>query len=116
MDRLYPNLEEIRQQARCSTGPGWWHIIDRILEKIAESEPYAANINPMNVEIKEKYGTLRIYILHDSFRNPGRIEELIDSAEKESSRTCEECGIPGKTRSIHDWYTTLCEECAALKE
>ena len=115
MKTLYPNLEEIRQQARCSTGPGWWPIIDRLLADIAESEPSAAGIDPINVEIKEKYGELRIYILHDSFQNPGHVEELIRSAENESSRTCEECGRPGTLHTVHGWDTTLCEECASKK-
>ena len=115
MKTLYPNLEEIRQQARYTIGPGWWHIIDRVLTDIAETEPDAAAIEPANVEIKEKYGTLRIYILHDSFRDPAHIESLIDSAEEESSRTCEECGRPGTLHTIHGWDSTLCENCASKK-
>lgn len=41
-----------------------------------------------------------------------RIEALIDSAEQESTVTCERCGSPGELHHNHGWYQTLCDACA----
>jgi hypothetical protein len=39
-----------------------------------------------------------------------RIDALIDAAEEESARTCEECGAPGLLRqSGRGWLRTTCE-------
>ena len=46
------------------------------------------------VLVKEKLGTLRFYVSHHS----DAIDERIAEAQKESSRTCEVCGQPGKQR------------------
>jgi hypothetical protein len=58
------------------------------------------------VQIKEKYGTLRLY--HhggDSY-----CEGVIDMAEAMSAVTCEQCGNPGKSTG-GGWISTLCEGC-----
>ena len=109
---LPPNLEEIREDGRLGIGPGWWPILDRVLEEIAETEPKADEINPSSVEIKEKYGGLRIYIAH-RFQDSGHITKLLQEAEEVSLCTCEECGRPGAERDVNGWITTLCSECFA---
>lgn len=57
------------------------------------------------VQIKEKFGSLRIYI----YGGDEYIEGVIDMAEDMSYMTCEKCGNPG-TPSKTGWIKVLCEE------
>ena len=62
---------------------------------------------PKIAQIKEKFGTLRIYV--DNFSE--KYSTVIDYAEQMSEVTCEECGNAGKTYEM-DWFKTLCKEHA----
>lgn len=61
---------------------------------------------PCAAQVKEKFGTLRYYM---TFYNED-VEMEISKAEKLSSKTCESCGAPGKTRD-GGWIRTLCDTC-----
>lgn len=80
---------------------GWQHIVDEALEKIKSIEP-----NFEVFQIKEKFGELRIY------GGPGNEEvwKIIDDATTQSLKTCEVCGKPGKLRTDHGWWKTVCDE------
>ena len=59
------------------------------------------------VQVKEKYGTLRLYTNYvDDY-----IDGVVNMAESMSAYTCETCGVPGKTTGT-SWYYTLCRRCA----
>jgi hypothetical protein len=59
-------------------------------------------------QIKEKFGTLRVYTnFTDDY-----CDGVITMAESMSARTCEECAQPGK-QTVEGWIKTLCEECEA---
>lgn len=60
-------------------------------------------------QVKEKFGGLRFYAGGIS----SAMREFIDEAEKESFRTCEDCGAPGQTYRADGWILTRCELCAA---
>jgi hypothetical protein len=80
---------------------GWYAILDELFSKmIATGEPIEV------VQVKEKYGTLRVYITGAS----EAIYDMIDVAEEESSKTCEACGGPGKLCG-KGWVQTLCVKC-----
>lgn len=57
-------------------------------------------------QIKEKYGGLRFYV----GAAPEWLWRKIDQAEKDSYKTCELCGEPGKLRGVA-WVQTLCDKC-----
>jgi hypothetical protein len=69
-------------------------------------EEYKA-VMPVIQQVKEKFGTLRIYV---SNMDP-YMEGLIDMAEEMSEHICEECGNKGLLYTIH-WNKTLCEKHA----
>lgn len=78
-------------------GDGWEPIIRRLSEKL----------EPMGViatQVKEKFGGLRFYI----DQGTDEAYAAIDEAERESYRTCEECGQPGKPRQ-GGWIVTVCD-------
>jgi hypothetical protein len=62
---------------------------------------------PKICQIKEKFGTLRVYV--DNLTP--YVDGIIDMAESMSEITCEECGNLGKTYTI-GWHKTLCYEHA----
>ncbi len=83
-------------------GDGWFEIIwDLCIALEAKvKEPFEV------LQVKEKYGTLRCYV-------NGATEEvydLINDAEKKSSRTCELCGKAGKECG-GGWIVTRCPNC-----
>ena len=84
------------------------NIIEKFCEKISPLVKDFPEDDPlMFVQVKEKFGTLRIYMTH--------YNELIDEATKEaeeaSAITCEECGEPGSYRDDRYWKVTECDEC-----
>ena len=82
---------------RFQCGVGWYKILWRLC---VDMEPLVAELEQETgesfevVQVKEKLGTLRFYVSHHS----DAINERIADASKESSRTCEVCGQPGKQR------------------
>lgn len=89
-------------------GDGWYNLIWRLSEKLEPliaAQPEAERA--VAAQVKEKFGTLRFYL--DS--STDEMEKLIDVAEDESAKTCEECGASGILRS-GGWLRTLCDGCA----
>lgn len=83
-------------------GPGWCDLLDATLGWIAEAQPRAwwkAS------QIKEKFGTLRIY----SNASSAWISSVIDAAEHLSGHVCDVCGAPGRTRG-RGWVSTRCDD------
>lgn len=66
--------------------PGWNNIVLDLCEKIKPFVDESFEIYDM----KEKWCQLRIY--HSS--NDSRVEQLVNEAEKESSKICGNCGNP----------------------
>ena len=85
-----------------SVGAGWAQLVQEVFSKM---EQLGNNIKI--VQVKEKYGGLRIYtnVMHDEF------EKVILDVERRSYTICDTCGVPGKLRS-GGWYRTLCDEHA----
>lgn len=76
---------------------GWYSRIKYAFQKIEK----ARTIEPSSVfyllQVKEKFGTLRIYYHYDCSENLGKIfDALIKEAELESMKICEFCGKEGK--------------------
>jgi hypothetical protein len=113
-------FKEYRIEDYYSTGKGWFKLVKPILEAVDKyNRDHKENIyNDRKIEvidIKEKWGGLRIYL---SYYLP-ELESLIDKAEKLSYKTCEECGTTENvtTEQVTGWYRTLCENCRKeLKE
>jgi len=60
-------------------------------------------------EIKEKYGSMRLY----NFGATQEINEIIEKYEYISQFVCEECGKPAEKESINGWVGYYCSDCAA---
>ena len=78
-------------------GDGWKRLVDPIID--------LANKKGIHItQIKEKFGTLRVYT--DTIDR--ELDELIQVMEEKSEYVCEVCGDVGKIRS-GGWIKTLCD-------
>ena len=83
-------------------GDGWFDIIYQLSKKISEIDPKCRA-----QQVKEKFGGLRFYISGGN----EKIDELINLAEEESYKTCENCGSKENVSQTDGWIKTLCENC-----
>ena len=58
-------------------------------------------------QVKSKFGGLRFYV---STSNE-KINDLIDFAERDSYKVCENCGSREGVTSEGSWVMTLCTDC-----
>ena len=86
------------------TGPGCWPLIESTLDSI-QKRKLAENLKTEVVQIKEKFGLLRIYC-RNSDEHIDTV--LVHNAEVRSSRICEACGQPGTNRPETGYYV-FCE-------
>ena len=83
---------------------GWFDLIYRLSKDLNEMEDLPEGFEI--IQVKEKFGSLRVY---PNYGNE-KIYDRINQAEKEASETCEVCGKSGELRE-GGWMRTLCEEC-----
>jgi len=98
-------------------GDGWLPILEDLFEKIDQEVKKAALSSFKVIQVKEKFGGLRVYVSEGN----DSIEALIDAASSKAAVTCEDCGKPGQWRTLnkgkfHGWLRTQCDECFAVRE
>lgn len=87
---------------------GWFKIVDDALEKLQEENVLSLpNKKSKIMQIKEKFGVMRMYITNTSETK----QNIIFSAESNSRKTCMVCGEEGVLRE-YKWRRTLCNEHA----
>lgn len=115
-------------------GPGWRPLLTELHEELVSSG-YDYEV----LQVKEKWGRLRVYISVDGEAHPffdlmipgyGSVTGIADkesgenwnsamvivhSYEHRSATICEECGEPGELRTDRPWIRTLCEGCADVR-
>lgn len=84
----------------CEHGDGWESIVRRMCDILSQDASVRLT------QVKEKYGTLRVYHSGGNDFHLG----VIAMAEAMSGYTCERCGQPGHTRGT-GWLYTLCDGC-----
>ena len=103
------SLEEFLTFRFCDRG---W---DRILREMFQ-ELFTAGWDGRISQIKEKYGTLRVYLGFDEqYNGYDDLYAIIFKYEKLSETVCEVCGADGaKLRTMKDgrsWIKTNCDIC-----
>jgi len=83
-------------------GDGWFGLL---LEASIELEKFDVQA----VQVKEKFGTLRLYLAGPDSRDE-RVNAIVRRAEQRSSVECEDCGAAGERRG-GGWIRTLCDNC-----
>jgi hypothetical protein len=81
-----------------------WRLCEDLQPLVAAFEE-ASSIQFKILQVKEKFGGLRVYVndANDAIR------QRIETAALESFHTCEICGQPGELRE-ESWIKTLCDE------
>ena len=83
---------------------GWEDLITRLCERLVTLDLPDLRV----VQVKEKFGTLRFYVVGGN----DEVSAMIRQSEEESSETCEWCGAQGDLRKSERGYLlTLCETC-----
>lgn len=80
-------------------GKGWEKLYQPVID---EAKRTGASV----LQVKEKFGTLRLYLGGAS----EQLYKMRDEAEERSATTCEKCGDVGKLRG-KGWLVTLCDKC-----
>jgi len=87
-------------------GDGWYHLIDNICFLISQyNKQHECYV--FLTQIKQKFGTLRIYT---SAKND-YISGIITMAETISDLICEECGVTDDIGRTTDYIMNICESC-----
>ena len=84
-------------------GPGWAPFVQILLDELQRD-------GVKILQVKEKFGQLRVYGKEGEGTNVPHIETLIRAACYLASHTCATCGKEGELRSDLDWKQVLCEE------
>jgi hypothetical protein len=113
-DRFSRYMDDV---SHLEVGEGWLLIIDSMFDGVkrclADADLPAEVVR--FTQIKEKFGTLRVYWNFDyDLEIPENvrtdIQAIVDHVEDLSACTCETCGVPGELRS-GSWIKTLCDGC-----
>lgn len=92
-----------------NTMKGWSAIIQELYVKL---EKFDISI----IEIKEKWGVLRIiydFEGNDNDEDRKKIREILQEAEDKSSVICELCGKDAELKNIDGWLKTYCNDCTS---
>lgn len=92
----------------CEHSDGWFGII-RGLCLCIDKHVSQKNIDFKFAQIKEKFGTLRVYC----YGADDYINGVIRMAEEMSAITCEVTGLPGRMCRKGHWYRTLSDQQAS---
>lgn len=101
--RLYPPHIDV--------GRGWYPILIALDAELTDIDP-----DLRYVQIKERYGGLRVYTTKPSPENWSAVRRAKRRAQSAALATCESCGRAGTMHSRLGWYRTLCGSCAAESE
>ena len=93
----------------CECGDGWYGLIEQVCLDIKYLK------TPIEwTQIKEKFGGLRMYFRFLGYPKQAEVDEVykvIDRAEEQSFKICEQCGEVGKRQTDHYWVRTECDAC-----
>lgn len=95
-------------------GPGWHKLIRETCDKIAALEPPDFKF----VQIKEKFGGLRLYAQGNTGEKTQEIYQILHDAEDASYCICEECGETEGVQNLagkYGWLKSLCPQCHAAR-
>lgn len=89
-------------------GDGWFNLIYDLSDKITQfGKKNKIKPFPEVLQVKEKFGKLRFYML----KHNDDIDKLINEAEEESSKICFNCGSKENITKTKEYNISLCKEC-----
>lgn len=101
--KFFPVKEDGTVQISISCWDGWFPLLEEFFQKLA-----ALNQPVQILQIKEKFGGLRIYLSNSN----EEISDLVEATIAKANNTCEMCGEKGEVMSSHGWLRCICPACA----
>lgn len=93
-----------REYAKMCVDNGWHSLVDEAFDLIEKEEGVTV------VQVKEKFGELRIYTEESS----ESLRQAIHEIEYKSCSICESCGMPASPKKLGWWIKTICESCERI--
>ena len=108
-EQLYNNFEDLFCHAfwGFAVGPGWFDLIADFVVKLdshLRRNPDMMREEYIIMQVKEKFGSLRIYLHSSDFY----INSLIAETEKRAADSCTICGE--KVEKVFGVWSTMCEK------
>ena len=103
---IVPYLEEKAETWKHSVGPGWHPLIERFAKNV-DYRVSKGEMPPVEFsQIKEKFGTLRIYT-----QGGNELTSILEAfVEDLSGYYCEDCGKLATMGNKQGWFRTTCED------
>jgi hypothetical protein len=120
---VYPEMFGGSGKIEFNIEPGWFEIFKEAVIRIKDHDDslnslilQAGYVEDKRVtrilQIKENSGSIRLHISEPS----NALSGIISNLERESSRTCQNCGSKNNIGSFsYTWTKTLCSGCAKKK-
>lgn len=86
-------------------GPGWFPLIETFCALLHDNNENPENAKVLIKNLVSKFGSLRIMLSEAS----PQVRAWIEFAERQSCKTCEICGGPGRIIYEAGWQRTRCE-------
>lgn len=100
-------LEEFLKKE--TVGPGWNDLLREMFDRL-----FTQGWNGDLLQVKEKFGGLRVYLAHNFDDNhlARLLLDLVKEYENRSLTICELCGgFPATVRIYQGWRKTHCDQC-----
>lgn len=103
LQRDYPLLFTKLSYIEC--GSGWYGILRELCRSLYNHVMKEHGEPVYFTQIKEKFGTLRVYVDGGDQIS----SSLIREAEQKSAKVCEKCGKAGRLRKTKGWVFSRCD-------
>jgi len=90
---------------------GWYRILEDMFEEFRKNK-----LELEILQIKEKFGSLRVYVGKIKENKLDLVELIIKKAEDLSSKTCEHCGKEANIQNTAGWYKCICNKCRMFRK
>ncbi|WP_170327951.1 hypothetical protein [Ruegeria arenilitoris] len=106
----YDNIQKSVELELGQNPLGWSGIVTELFEHIKARSDKIGVEYPKVLQIKEKFGELRIYFSKAS--EDERIRGWVTATIDRANQSCERCGNAARPQNLGSWIITLCCWCA----
>lgn len=108
-ETFYADYPKLANDVYIGVDDGWYDLLrDMFAEVQLELSKYIQEDDTYFVQIKEKFGNLRVYMAGDTTKE---IYDVIEKYERLSGKVCEICGKAGSKTKNRSYVQTLCDSC-----
>lgn len=96
------------------TAEGWDALVEDFIQEMNEAACAFRNKSITIIDIKEKFGGLRIYVDYDlPSEQISELERIVSKYEHLSLKTCSYCGEENKQmhKRMGYWDIVICQDC-----